>query len=131
MRERGFIMYDLSNLSDKQKRKLLWYYKGYAYIPVRNRTIILFLLELKCTADEVASLKNSGIPFIPMQLKKQLKQWLKIRRICFYGKEFSEYLFLNTHGKQMTSKQIHFIVQAALKFIGINPNDKQGRVASC
>lgn len=124
----------IKTYSDANIKALVSYYNGISYLQVRNKTMIIILVEtgirnselrnikLDDLIDDVIIVKGKGrtrTVLISMHLQKQLKKYMRIRNQYPKAKE-CPYLIVSTMGGQVSIDVPLDVLKRAGKAVGVN-----------
>lgn len=128
----------INTFSEEEIRRLLNYFQGRKFLPIRNRAILALFFDTGMRLDEVITLcpdqiredrilvhgkgnKERVVPVSPY-LAKALMQYRIVRESYFEGKLPEKYLFVSSRGKKLTQEGIARFFKQAAKAVGVNPN---------
>jgi integrase/recombinase XerD len=124
----------IKTYSDKDVKALLGYYNGKTYLHVRNKTMIMILVETGIRNNELCSIKLEDMyddvikvsskgktRFVPISihLKKQILRYLRVRDAYDKATECS-YLLVSTMGGGITTDVPLNVLKKAGNAIGID-----------
>ena len=121
----------IRTFSDQELKKMAGYYQGYTYLDIRNKLIILTLIDTGIRLSELIGLtedqlkydyilihgkgaKERVVPKSPM-LGKWLIKYIAVRKSFFSYQIIPNNLFLSRNGKPLTSTMIDHIIKEAGK----------------
>lgn len=133
----------LRTFSEDETKRMLNYYNGYDYISIRNKVIIMMLVDTGIRLSELTSLteeqlkydyiiikgkgsKERVVPKSPL-LSKWIIKYLAVRKSYFTYKAIPENIFLSKNGKPLDSA----IMDRIVKECGDNCNISKDVRISC
>lgn len=126
----------IRTFSEQELKKLSNYYQGYDYLNVRNKVIMLLLIDTGIRLSELIGLteeqlkydyiiirgkgaKERVVPKSPL-LGKWLIKFLAVRKSYFAYHIIPDNIFLSRNGKPLTSTMIDHIVKEAGRACGVS-----------
>ena len=126
----------IRTFSEQELKKMTSYYQGYDYLSIRNKVIMLLLIDTGIRLSELIGLteeqlkydyiiirgkgaKERVVPKSPL-LGKGLIKFLTVRKSYFAYHMIPENIFLSRNGKPLTSTMIDHIVKEAGRACGVS-----------
>lgn len=126
----------IRTFTEQELKKLSNYYQGYDYLTIRNKVIILLLIDTGIRLSELTELteeqikydyiiirgkgaKERVVPKSPL-LSKWLIKYLAVRKSYFAYRVIPANVFLSKNGKPLTNTMIDRIVKDAGKACGVS-----------
>ena len=126
----------IRTFSEQELKKMANYYQGYTYLEIRNKVIMLMLIDTGIRLSELIGLteeqlkfdyiiirgkgaKERVVPKSPL-LGKWLIKYLAVRKSFFAYHLIPDNIFLSRTGKPLTSTMIDHIVKEAGKACGVS-----------
>lgn len=126
----------IRTFSEQELKKLSNYYQGYDYLNIRNKVIMLLLIDTGIRLSELIGLteeqlkydyiiirgkgaKERVVPKSPL-LGKWLIKFLAVRKSYFAYHIIPDNIFLSRNGKPLTSTMIDHIVKEAGRACGVS-----------
>lgn len=126
----------IRTFSEQELKKLSNYYQGYDYLNIRNKVIMLLLIDTGIRLSELIGLteeqlkydyiiirgkgaKERVVPKSPL-LGKWLIKFLAVRKSYFAYRIIPDNIFLSRNGKPLTSTMIDHIVKEAGRACGVS-----------
>ena len=126
----------IRTFSEQELKKLSNYYQGYDYLSIRNKVIMLLLIDTGIRLSELIGLmeeqlkydyiiirgkgaKERVVPKSPL-LGKWLIKFLAVRKSYFAYRIIPDNIFLSRNGKPLTSTMIDHIVKEAGRACGVS-----------
>ena len=126
----------IRTFSEQELKKLSNYYQGYDYLNIRNKVIMLLLIDTGIRLSELIGLteeqlkydyiiirgkgaKERVVPKSPL-LGKWLINFLAVRKSYFAYHIIPDNIFLSRNGKPLTSTMIDHIVKEAGRACGVS-----------
>lgn len=126
----------IRTFSEQELKKLSNYYQGYDYLNIRNKVIMLLLIDTGIRLSELIGLteeqlkydyiiirgkgaKERVVPKSPL-LGKWLIKFLAVRKSYFAYHIIPDNVFLSRNGKPLTSTMIDHIVKEAGRACGVS-----------
>lgn len=126
----------IRTFTEQELKKLSNYYQGYDYLTIRNKVIILLLIDTGIRLSELTELteeqikydyiiirgkgaKERVVPKSPL-LSKWLIKYLAVRKSYFVYRVIPANVFLSKNGKPLTNTMIDRIVKDAGKACGVS-----------
>lgn len=126
----------IRTFSEQELKKLSNYYQGYDYLNIRNKVIMLLLIDTGIRLSELIGLteeqlkydyiiirgkgaKERVVPKSPL-LGKWLIKFLAVRKYYFAYHIIPDNIFLSRNGKPLTSTMIDHIVKEAGRACGVS-----------
>lgn len=125
----------IRTFSEQELKKMAGYYHGYHFLDIRNKVILLLLIDTGIRLSELIGLteeqlkydyiiirgkgaKERVVPKSPM-LGKWLVKYLAVRQSFFFGRAIPENIFLSRNGNPLTSTMIDRIIKEAGRACGV------------
>lgn len=119
----------IRTFTDNEVKRMISYYDGKDYLSIRNKTILLMLIDTGIRLSELTGMKESQIkddyiiikgkgnkervvPKSPM-LGKWLIKYMNVRKAYFLYRAIPENIFLSKNGKTLGSATIDKVVKEA------------------
>ena len=126
----------IRTFSEQELKKMSNYYQGYDYLTIRNKVIILLMIDTGIRLSELTELteeqikydyiiirgngaKERVVPKSPL-LSKWLIKYLAVRKSYFTYRIIPANIFLSKNGKPLTNTMIDRIVKDAGKGCGVS-----------
>ena len=126
----------IRTFTERELKKMANYYQGYDYLSIRNKVIMLLLIDTGIRLSELLGLteqqlkydyiiikgkgaKERVVPKSPL-LGKWLVKFLAVRKSYFAYQVVPDNLFLSRNGKPLTSTMIDHVVKAAGEACGVS-----------
>lgn len=126
----------IRTFTDCELKKMANYYQGYTYLGIRNKVIMLLLIDTGIRLSELLGMteeqlkydyiiikgkgnKERVVPKSPL-LGKWLIKYLSVRKSYFAYHVIPDNLFLSRNGKPLTSTMIDHIVKEAGRACGVS-----------
>lgn len=130
----------IRTFSEQELKKMTSYYQGYDYLSIRNKVIMLLLIDTGIRLSELIGLtegqlkydyiiirgkgaKERVVPKSPL-LGKWLIKFLTVRKSYFAYHMIPENMFLSRNGKPLTSTMIDHIVKEAGRACGVSEDTR-------
>ncbi len=125
----------IRTFTEQELKRMSNYYQGYDYLTIRNKVILLLLIDTGIRLSELTGLteeqikydylvirgkgaKERVVPKSPL-LSKWLIKYLAVRKSYFAYRIIPDNIFLSKNGKPLTSTMIDRIVKEAGKGCGV------------
>lgn len=119
----------IRTFSDEELKRMSNYYQGHDYITIRNKVIVMLLIDTGIRLSELIELteaqikydfiiihgkgdKERVVPKSPL-LSKWLIKYLAVRKSYFAYKVIPDNIFLSKNGKPLSTSMVHRIVKVA------------------
>ncbi len=127
----------IHTFSEKEVDKLIHYYKGFKYLDIRNRVMLMVLFDTGIRVGEIINMrleqihdnhfyiygkgrKERVVPKNPL-VGKWLMKYLEIRESYMEYRGTKDNVFLSKNGKPLTEEGIAKFMKNASDAIGVNP----------
>lgn len=126
----------IRTFSEQELKRMTNFYKGYDYLSIRNKVIMLFLIDTGIRLSELTELKEEQLKYdyivihgkgdkervVPKSplLSKWLIKYLAVRKSYFAYRVIPQNIFLSKNGKPLTNTMIDRIVKDAGKGCGVS-----------
>ena len=128
----------IRTFSEQELKRMSTYYQGHDYLTIRNKVIMLLLIDTGIRLSELTTLtaaqikhdyiiihgkgnKERVVPKSPL-LGKWLIKYLAVRESYFAYRVVPENIFLSKNAKPLTNTMIDHIVKEAGQACGISPD---------
>lgn len=128
----------IRTFSDQELKRIIGYYQGYDYLTLRNKVIILLLIDTGIRLAELTGLtepqikhdyiiirgkgdKERVVPKSPL-LSKWLIKYLSVRKSYFAYRVIPANIFLSKNGKPLGSAMIDRIIKEAGMACAVSPD---------
>ena len=125
----------IRTFTEQELKRMSNYYQGYDYLTIRNKVILLLLIDTGIRLSELTGLREEQIKYdylvirgkgakervVPKSplLSKWLIKYLAVRKSYFAYRMIPDNIFLSRNGKPLTSTMIDRIVKEAGKGCGV------------
>ena len=125
----------IRTFTEQELKRMSNYYQGYDYLTIRNKFILLLLIDTGIRLSELTGLREEQIKYdylvirgkgskervVPKSplLSKWLIKYLAVRKSYFAYRMIPDNIFLSRNGKPLTSTMIDRIVKEAGKGCGV------------
>lgn len=126
----------IRTFTEQELKRMTNFYKGYDYLSIRNKVIMLFLIDTGIRLSELTELKEEQLKYdyivihgkgdkervVPKSplLSKWLIKYLAVRKSYFAYRVIPQNIFLSKNGKPLTNTMIDRIVKDAGKGCGVS-----------
>ena len=128
----------IRTFSEQELKRMMIYYQGYDYLTIRNKVILLLLIDTGIRLSELIGLTEEQIKFdyiiirgkgnkervVPKSplLSKWLIKLLAVRKSFFAYRVIPDNVFLSKNAKPLTSTMVDNIIKEAGKNCNISPD---------
>ena len=126
----------IRTFTEQELKRMTNFYQGYDYLTIRNKVIMLFLIDTGIRLSELTELKEEQLKYdyivihgkgdkervVPKSplLSKWLIKYLAIRKSYFAYRVIPQNIFLSKNGRPLTNTMIDRIVKNAGKGCGVS-----------
>lgn len=126
----------IRTFTEQELKRMTNFYQGYDYLTIRNKVIMLFLIDTGIRLSELTELKEEQLKYdyivihgkgdkervVPKSplLSKWLIKYLAVRKSYFAYRVIPQNIFLSKNGKPLTNTMIDRIVKDAGKGCGVS-----------
>lgn len=126
----------IRTFTEQELKRMTNFYQGHDYLTIRNKVIMLFLIDTGIRLSELTELKEEQIKYdfivihgkgdkervVPKSplLSKWLIKYLAVRKSYFDYRAIPQNIFLSKNGKPLTNTMIDHIVKNAGKGCGVS-----------
>lgn len=126
----------IRTFTEQELKRMTNFYQGYDYLTIRNKVIMLFLIDTGIRLSELTELKEEQLKYdyivihgkgdkervVPKSplLSKWLIKYLAVRKSYFAYRVIPQNIFLSKNGRPLTNTMIDRIVKDAGKGCGVS-----------
>lgn len=127
----------IHTFSEREISDMINYYKGFKYLDIRNRVMIMMLFDTGIRISELTGMRleqiNDNYFFIHGKGRKErvvpknalvgkwLMKYLEVRENYFEYKNAKDYVFLSKNGRVLTEESTAIFLKKAATAVGVRP----------